>query len=71
VPAPILLPPILSGSQFAFGILGLAGLAVDVESSGDLSQWQVAGTYILNGGAAYFASPAPAQGLQFYRAHVR
>ena len=44
VPAPMLTAASLSGGQFGFGIVGLANLAVDVESSGDLSQWQPAGT---------------------------
>ena len=70
-PAPILESPKLSGGQFGFEITGLAGLAVDVESSSDLSHWQVAGTYILNGGMARFVSPTPLQGAQSYRGHLR
>ena len=57
VPAPILQPPSLSAGQFGFGITGLPGLAVNIESSGDFSQWQVIGTYILEGGTNYFVSP--------------
>jgi hypothetical protein len=60
----------LSAGQFGFGITGLPNLAVDIESSGDLAQWQVIGTYVLQGGTNYFASPTPPQGLQFYRSHV-
>jgi streptogramin lyase len=72
VPAPILQPPSLSAGQFGFGLTGLPGLAVNVESSGDLSQWQVVGTGILVGGTNYYSvSPNPAQGAQFYRAQVR
>jgi streptogramin lyase len=71
VPAPILQPPSLSAGQFGFGISGLPGLAVDIESSGDLSQWQLVGTSILEGGTNYFVSPNPPQGAQFYRGHVR
>ena len=71
VPAPILQPPSLSAGQFGFGITGLPNLAVDIESSGDLSQWQVIGTYVLEGGTNYFVSPTPPQGPQFYRGHVR
>jgi hypothetical protein len=73
VPPPILQPPSLSAGQFGFGITGLPGLAVNIESSGDLSQWQLAGTVILVGGTKtnYFVSPNPAQGTQFYRAQVR
>jgi hypothetical protein len=72
VPAPVLEPPSLSAGLFGFGITGLPGLPVNIESSGDLSQWQVVGTGILVGGTNYYsASPNPAQGAQFYRAHVR
>ena len=70
--APILLRPAsLSAGPFGFDLTGLASLAVDVESSGDLSHWQVVGTYILNGGTAHFVSPTPVQGAQFYRGHLR
>ncbi|MGO8925394.1 MAG: hypothetical protein ACLQU3_00505 [Limisphaerales bacterium] len=71
VPAPKLQPPSLSAGQFGFRITGLPNLAVDIESSGDLSQWQLAGTVILEGGTNFFVSPNPAQGAQFYRVHVR
>src|SRR5438046_2415805 len=57
MPAPILGPPSLGGGPLGFDITGLAGLAVYVESSGDLSNWQVAGTYLLIGGTAHFVSP--------------
>jgi hypothetical protein len=71
VPAPLLQPPSLSGGQFGFGITGVPGLAVNIESSGDLSQWQLAGTVILEGGTNYFVSPNPSLGIQVYRGHVR
>ena len=71
VPAPILEPPSLAAGQFSFAITGLPNLAVDLESSGDLSQWQLVGTYILEGGTNSFAGPKPPEGAQFYRAHVR
>jgi len=71
VPAPVLQPPSLSAGQFSFGITGLPNLAVDIESSGDFSEWQVIGTSILEGGTNYFVSPFPPQGAQFYRAQVR
>jgi hypothetical protein len=71
VTAPILGPTSLNAGQFAFGITGLSGFAVDIESSDDLSQWQVLGTYVLIGGTNYFVSPTPLQGIQFYRGHVR
>ena len=72
VPPPILQPPNLSAGQFGFGITGLPGLAVNIESSTNLSSWVVNGTYILNGGTNYYSvSPNPALGAQFYRAQVR
>jgi len=71
VPPPILQPPGLSAGQFGFGITGLPNLAVDIESSADLSQWQFVDTYVLVGGTNHFVSPNPPQGLQFYRGHVR
>ncbi len=72
VPPPILKSPSLSAGQFGFGITGLPGLAVNIESSANLSSWVVNGTYILNGGTNYYSiSPNPIQGAQFYRAHVR
>ena len=58
VPAPILEPPSLAAGQFSFAITGLPNLAVDLESSGDLSQWQLVGTYILEGGTNSFAGQA-------------
>ena len=71
VPQPTLQPPSLSAGQFGFGITGLPGLAVNIESSTNLSQWQLAGTVTLVGGTNYFVSPNPALGTQFYRGHVR
>jgi hypothetical protein len=50
----------------------LHGLAVNIESSTNLSSWQVVGTKVLVGGTNYYsASPNPALGAQFYRAHMR
>jgi len=71
VPAPRLQSPSLSAGQFGFGITGLTNLAVDIESSADLSNWQFVGTYILGGGSNSVVNPKPALGAQFYRAHVR
>jgi hypothetical protein len=71
VPPPVLQPPSLSAGQFGFGITGLPALAVDIESSTDLSQWQAVGTYVLDGGTNYVVNPAPSLGTQLYRAHVR
>jgi sugar lactone lactonase YvrE len=72
VPAAMLQPPSLSAGLFGFGITGLPGLAVNIESSGDLFQWEVVGTCILEGGTNYYSvSPNPALGAQFYRVQVR
>lgn len=71
VPPPILQPPSLSAGGFGFEITGLPGLAVNIESAGDLSQWQVVGTCILEGETNYFVSPNPPLGTRFYRGHVR
>jgi hypothetical protein len=54
-----------------FGITGLPNLAVGIESSTNLSNWQLAGTYVLNGGTNPFVNPSPSQGTMFYRAQVR
>ena len=71
VPAPMLQPPSLSAGQFGFGITGLPGLAVNIESSADLLNWQMVGTGILVGGTNSFVSSTQPLGAQFYRAHVR
>jgi sugar lactone lactonase YvrE len=71
VPPPNLQPPGLSTGPFGFGITGLSGLALNIESSGDLSHWEVIGTSILAGGTNNFVSPTQPQGAQFYRSRVR
>ena len=71
VPPPILQPPSLSAGHFGFGITGFPNLAVNLEVSGDLSQWQFVGTYILEGGTNYVVSPNPPEGTQFYRGQLR
>jgi sugar lactone lactonase YvrE len=71
VPPPLLRQVSLSAGQFGFGITGLTNLAVDIESSADLSNWQVVSTLILEGGSNSFATPNPSLGAQFYRGHVR
>ena len=71
VPAPILQSPSLSSGQFGFAITGLPGLAVNIESSGDLTQWEVVGTCLLEGGTNSFINPNASLGSQFYRAQVR
>jgi hypothetical protein len=69
---PILQPPSLNAGLFGFGITGLPGLAVNIESSTNLSSWQVVGTKVLAGGTNYYSvSPNPSLGAQFYRAQVR
>ena len=72
VPAPVLEPPSLIAGQFGFGVTGLPNLAVNIESSADLSNWKVLTPYItLVGGTNYYVSPNPPQGVLFYRAQVR
>ena len=72
VPPPIVQPPSLIAGQFGFGITGLPGLAVNIESSSDLSRWQMLSPYItLAGGSNYFVSPSPSFSAQFYRAKLR
>jgi len=71
IPPPVLQAASLSSGQFGFGITGLPGLAVNIERSGDLSQWQFVGTYILEGGTNYVVSPNLPEGTQFYRGQVR
>jgi len=57
--APMLQPPSLNAGQFGFGITGFTNLAVNIESSADLSQWQVIASCILEDGTNYFVSPNP------------
>ena len=71
VPPPILRQASLSAGQFGFGITGVTNLAMDIESSPDLSDWQVVSTLVLEGGSNSFATPNPSQDAQFYRGHVR
>ncbi|HZQ47907.1 MAG TPA: hypothetical protein VFC07_12890, partial [Verrucomicrobiae bacterium] len=72
VPSPVLRSLSLVTGHFAFAITGLPGLAVEVQSSSDLSNWQVVSTTnVLTGGSNYFAITNPPSGTQFYRAHVR
>jgi hypothetical protein len=73
VPEPVLQTPGLSAGQFGFGISGLPNLAVDVQASSDLTNWQVADTnyYVLVNGTNYFHGLNPPPGNQFYRARVR
>jgi hypothetical protein len=73
VPAPVLQSPGLSAGQFGFDITGLPNLAVDVQGSSDLTNWQVVGTnyIVLVGGTNFFSGSNPPTGNQFYRVHVR
>lgn len=70
-PMPVLQRPCLSAGQFGFGISGVQNLAVDVQSSSDLTNWQFVGSYVLVNGSNCFVSPDAPQGSQFYRVHVR
>ncbi|MGA2748165.1 MAG: hypothetical protein ABSG59_05250 [Verrucomicrobiota bacterium] len=69
--APMLQPPSLNAGQFGFGITGIPNLAVNIESSADLLNWQVIGTCILDGGSNCFVGPNSSQAAQFYRIQVR
>jgi len=72
VPSPFLQSPSLSAGQFGFGISGLPGLAVIIESSSDVSSWEALSPSItLVGGTNYYVSTNPPQGVLFYRARVR
>jgi len=73
VPAPVLEPPSLSAGQFGLESPGLPGLAVNIESSTNLSQWEWSGLVLfLTGGTNYYSvSPNPSLSAQFYRAQVR
>ena len=73
VPAPVLQAPSVSAGRFGFGITGLPNLAVDVQASSDLTNWQTVDTnyYVLVGGTNFFPGPSPPQGNQFYRVRVR
>ena len=66
---PVRLRPLsLNSSQFGFWVSGLPRSTVAVESSSDLSHWQLVGICGLEGGTNLFISPTPVQGNQFYRA---
>jgi hypothetical protein len=68
----VLQPPSLSAGQFGFGITGLPGLAVNIESSTNLSSWQLTALFVLVGGTNYYSfTPDPAVNAQFYRVQVR
>jgi hypothetical protein len=73
VPQPVIQPPGLSAGQFGFGITGLPNLAVDVQSSSDLTNWQIADAnyYVLVNGTNFYPGPSAPQGNEFYRVHVR
>ncbi len=71
VPAPILQSPNLSAGHFTFGIAGLPNLAVKIESSTNLTNWQAISTIILTNGTYSFTTTNPPPGPQFYRVQVR
>jgi uncharacterized protein YjiK len=70
VPAPILQAPSRSLTPFSFGVSGISGLTLYIESSADLFHWQVVGTYLLNGGTNEFVNPFPSTNYLFYRGQV-
>ena len=71
VSMPVLQAPGLDGGLFGFRIIGVPNLAVDLQGSIDMVNWQVMGTVVLTGGSNYFSGPSPPLGNLFYRAHVR
>jgi hypothetical protein len=73
VPRPVLQTPSVRAGQFGFGITGLPNLAVVVQSSSNLIQWQnVSGNYyVLVNGTNFYPGPNPPQSNQFYRVQVR
>jgi hypothetical protein len=70
VPAPRLGPPVLAAGTFGFAVTGAPWLPVDIESSGDLFEWESAGTCVLEAGTNYFVSPTPPRGSRFFRGCV-
>ena len=72
VPPPILHAYSLTGGLLPFGITGLPGLVVNIESSTNLSSWRVISSRLLGGGTNYFLlAPNAGPAAQFYRAQVR
>ncbi len=71
VPAPIIPPPTLNAGQFSFGISGLPNLAVNIESSTNLTNWQVISTNVLTNGTYSFTTTNQTPTAQFYRVQVR
>lgn len=71
VPAPVLQTPGLSAGKFGFGITGLPAVWVNVESSSDMTNWDVVGTRLLENGTNSFLGAGGIQGSEFYRCYVR
>lgn len=71
VPPPTLQSPILSTGQFGCEVTGLPGMAIEIQSSIDFINWQLVGTYALEGGSNHFVNPYSSVVAQFYRGHVR
>ena len=70
LPRPILQSPLLAEGQFGAGITGATGFAVNIEKSGDFSNWGRVGTFILSGGTNYFLNDTGGQDKQFFRANL-
>jgi sugar lactone lactonase YvrE len=71
VPLPTLQSPTLSTGQFGCEVTGSPGLTIEIQSSIDFINWQLVGTYTLEGGSNHFVNPYPSVVAQFYRGHVR
>jgi len=67
-PPVILTSPNLSAGHFSFSVTGLSGSTAVIESSTDLSNWQVVGTVVLTGGSNDFTTVVQGEGKQFFRA---
>lgn len=61
----------LTPAQFSIAFSGPPGVALSLESSEDLSQWQVVRTFSLVNGTNSHALPAPLAGNRFWRLKIR
>jgi hypothetical protein len=72
VPEPVLQILSVNPGQFGFEVSGLPNLAVDIEASSDLRQWQVTASFTLVGGTNSLIRPVQlSKNARFFRAHVR
>ncbi len=71
VPALTLQQPNLAPTRFGFTILGMPGLATDIEVSTSWPQWRWVGTCVLENGSNTFVSPIAPQTFELYRAKLR